>query len=163
MSLFGGLALLLASIGLFGLMSFNVSRRTNEIGIRMALGAQRGSVVSMVLRESLLLVGSGVAAGIALGILLPKLLTKFITPILFGLPPVDPASMSIAIVLILARICPRQLPPGPARLTRRSDGGSAQTVRRGAEAHGELSWRTRIRAMAYVTRALARVSSFRVL
>ncbi len=101
MTLFGGLALLLASIGLFGLMSFNVSRRTNEIGIRMALGAQRGSVVSMVLRESLLLVGSGVAAGIALGILLPKLLTKFIAPILFGLPPLDPASMSIAIVLIL--------------------------------------------------------------
>ena len=49
----------------------------------------------------MLLVGSGVAAGVVLGILLPKLLTKFITPILFGLPPLDPASMSIAIVLIL--------------------------------------------------------------
>ena len=55
-ALFGGLAVLVASIGLFGLMSYNVTRRTTEIGIRMALGAQRQSVLQMVLRESLILV-----------------------------------------------------------------------------------------------------------
>ena len=55
-TLFGGIALFVAAIGLFGLMSYNVSRRTREIGIRMAMGAQRKEVLSLVLRESMLLV-----------------------------------------------------------------------------------------------------------
>ena len=64
-TLFGGLAMLVAAIGLFGLMSYTVSRRTNEIGIRMALGAQRGDVMRQVLRESMILVAVGVAIGVA--------------------------------------------------------------------------------------------------
>src|SRR5260370_32029692 len=63
-ALFGGLAVLIASIGLFGLMSYSVARRTNEIGIRMALGAKREDVVGMVLRESLVLVAIGVSIGV---------------------------------------------------------------------------------------------------
>src|SRR4029453_12189921 len=59
------LALLVASIGLFGLMSYAVARRTNEIGIRMALGAQRGDVMRQVLVESMILVAIGVAIGVA--------------------------------------------------------------------------------------------------
>ncbi len=61
-TLFGIVALLLAAIGLFGLMSYNVARRTNEIGIRMALGAQRQDVLRLVMRESMLLVVVGVGA-----------------------------------------------------------------------------------------------------
>jgi predicted permease len=97
-SLFGGLALLLAAIGLFGLMSYNVSRRTNEIGIRMALGAQRRDVLGMVMRESMLLVAIGVVAGVATAIAASKL----VTTLLFGLPPRDPGAIIAATAVMLA-------------------------------------------------------------
>jgi predicted permease len=92
-SLFGGLALLLACIGLFGLMSYSVSRRTNEIGIRMALGAQRGSVVGMVLRESMLMVIIGVVIGLA-GALAGG---RFVESVLYGLSTTDVWTISGAI------------------------------------------------------------------
>lgn len=104
-SLFGGLALLLAAIGLFGLMSYNVARRTNEIGIRMALGARRGDVVGMVLGESLLMVGIGVAIGLGLAFAAGKLITAMST-LLFGLSPWDvtTAAAAIATMVIVAAI-----------------------------------------------------------
>jgi ABC-type antimicrobial peptide transport system permease subunit len=66
LTMFGGLALLLAAIGIYGLLSFTASQRTTEIGIRMALGAQRWQVVSLMLRQSFVLIGIGIAAGLAL-------------------------------------------------------------------------------------------------
>ncbi len=96
-TLFGGLALFLASIGLFGLMSYNVSRRTNEIGIRMALGAQRQDVLRLVLRESMLLVAIGVAAG--LGIAVAS--SGIVSTLLFGLPPRDVRSMLFAVGMMV--------------------------------------------------------------
>jgi ABC-type antimicrobial peptide transport system permease subunit len=99
-SLFGGLALLLACIGLFGLMSYNVSRRTGEIGIRIALGAQRAGVVGMVLRESMIMVAIGVVIGLAGAIAAGRL----ITAILFGLESNDIWTMTAAIVL-MAAVC----------------------------------------------------------
>ena len=95
---FGLLALLLASIGLYGVMSYAVARRTNEIGLRMALGAQRGNVINMVLRESMLLVVLGVLIG--LGAVLAT--TRFVSTMLYGLTPTDPATISLAVLVLLA-------------------------------------------------------------
>jgi ABC-type antimicrobial peptide transport system permease subunit len=67
-SLFGALGSLLAAVGLYGLLAYTVARRTNEIGIRMALGANRGSVIRMVLSEAILMVLTGLAAGVPLAI-----------------------------------------------------------------------------------------------
>jgi predicted permease len=97
-ALFGGLALLLASIGLFGLMSYSVSRRTNEIGIRMALGAQRGDVLRLVLRESMILVVIGIVAGLAIALGAGH----YVRALLFGLPPTDGASIAAAVALMAA-------------------------------------------------------------
>ena len=97
-TLFGGLALLVASIGLFGLMSYAVSRRTNEIGIRMALGAQRGVVMRQVLVESMILVAIGVIIGIggALGA------GQFVSTLLFGLAPTDVITIVVATAVMIA-------------------------------------------------------------
>jgi predicted permease len=96
-TLFGGLALLLASIGLFGLMSYSVSRRTNEIGIRMALGAQRHDVLRLVMRESMILVVIGVVVGLTIAFAS----SRFVATLLFGLPPTDVLSMLLAMLVML--------------------------------------------------------------
>jgi predicted permease len=93
---FAALALVLACIGLFGLMSYNVARRTGEIGIRMALGAPRGTVVAMVMRESMLLVGIGVAAGLAAALWAGR----FVESVLYGLSAADPITIASAVALI---------------------------------------------------------------
>jgi predicted permease len=95
---FGVLALILASIGIYGVMSYTVARRTNEIGIRMALGARSGAVLGMILRESLWLTLLGVAVGLAAA----AGLAKFAESMLFGLKPRDPLTFAGAAVLLLA-------------------------------------------------------------
>jgi ABC-type antimicrobial peptide transport system permease subunit len=97
-TLFGGLALLLASIGLFGLMSYSVSRRTNEIGIRMALGAQRHDVLRLVMRESMILVVIGIAVGLTIALAS----SRFVATLLFGLPPTDIMTMGLAMTVMVA-------------------------------------------------------------
>jgi predicted permease len=96
-TLFGALALFLASIGLFGLMSYNVSRRTNEIGIRMALGAQQTDVLRLVMRESMILVAIGVVAGVGIAVASSGL----VSTLLFGLPPRDIKSMLLAVTVMV--------------------------------------------------------------
>ena len=97
-AIFGGVALLLASIGLFGLMSYNVSRRTAEMGIRMALGAQRVDVVRLVMRESLILVGIGLIIGAAIGLASGKL----VSTMLFSVPPNDVLTFASAVTVMIA-------------------------------------------------------------
>jgi ABC-type antimicrobial peptide transport system permease subunit len=93
---FAGLALLLASVGLYGVISYSVARRTREIGVRMALGARRGDVLQLVLRESMLLVTIGLVAGIPLALASTRVLHGF----LFGLKSTDPLSLIAVIVLL---------------------------------------------------------------
>jgi ABC-type antimicrobial peptide transport system permease subunit len=94
---FGVLAALLAAIGLYGVISYGVAGRTKEIGIRMALGAKRQSVLWLILREALLLVLIGVAIG------LPAVFaaTRLVSSLLFGLKPADPVSLSVAVLLMI--------------------------------------------------------------
>jgi predicted permease len=95
---FGLLATLLAAVGLYGVMSYSVSRRTREIGIRLALGAPRERVLGMVLRE----VGTLGAWGLGLGLPLALGLARLVAAQLFGLPPHDPLTLGSATVLLAA-------------------------------------------------------------
>jgi ABC-type antimicrobial peptide transport system permease subunit len=97
-NLFGGLALLLAAIGIHGILSFTVVRRTREIGIRMAMGARRTSVMWLVLRRTLALGG----AGLALGIPLVFAGKRYIESELFELHRLDPDAIGAAIALLVA-------------------------------------------------------------
>jgi putative ABC transport system permease protein len=89
---FGALALVLAMIGLYGVMSYNVARRRNEIGIRMALGAEQSRVLRMVLREVAILIAAGIAIGLAAAIAT----TRFVETFLYGMKPNDPWTLALA-------------------------------------------------------------------
>ena len=95
---FGLLAALLVGIGLYGTLSYRVSRRSTEIGVRMALGAQRGQVLRLVLREALLVAAVGVAAGIPLALIAGH----FMSPMLYGLEPYDKLTLCAALVGVVA-------------------------------------------------------------
>ncbi|PYY00790.1 MAG: permease, partial [Acidobacteria bacterium] len=94
---FAGLALLLACVGLYGIMSYTVAGRTREIGLRMALGARRLDVLQLILREGMWLVGFGLAIGIPLSLASSRLLSSM----LYGLKSTDPVSL-FAVIAILA-------------------------------------------------------------
>jgi macrolide transport system ATP-binding/permease protein len=106
-SAFAVLALAIACVGLYGTMSYNVARRTGEIGIRMALGAQRGRVVWMVLREVIVLAAVGLAISLPTALAASKLLESF----LFGVKPNDPLALAGSVItLVSAAILAGYLP-----------------------------------------------------
>ena len=96
-SAFAILALAIACVGLYGTVSYNVARRTSEIGIRMALGAPRGRVVRMVLREVLVLA----AAGLAIGMAAALGTSKFVASFLYGMRANDPLALTGAVITLL--------------------------------------------------------------
>jgi ABC-type antimicrobial peptide transport system permease subunit len=104
---FAILALVIACVGLYGTMSYKVARRTSEIGIRMALGAQRWRVVWMVLREVVLLASIGLAISVPTALVASRLVESF----LFGMRPNDPLALSGSVVtLLLAAMLAGYLP-----------------------------------------------------
>ena len=95
---FGGLAVVLAMIGLYGVMSYTVAEPTSEIGIRMALGARRGDVTAMILRKAATLLAAGLAVGVGLSLVAGSAASA----LLFGLKPRDPAMLTIAVAVLAA-------------------------------------------------------------
>ncbi len=96
---FAGVGLLLAILGVYGTVSYSVAQRTFEIGVRMAFGAERESILKMVLRQVLVLAGIGIVAGLGLSLIAGR----FIASMLSGVSPADPLSLGAAVgVLILA-------------------------------------------------------------
>jgi predicted permease len=104
---FGALALLLAAVGLYGVIAYSVSLRTREVGIRMAVGAGRGRIVRMVLGQGARLA----AAGIGVGTLVALATSRVLASLLYGISPFDPAAYAIACGLLLAVACLANLLP----------------------------------------------------
>jgi ABC-type antimicrobial peptide transport system permease subunit len=98
MTVFGGCALLLAAIGIYGLMAYSVEQRTQEIGIRLALGAQMSQVLKMVVTQGMVLALAGVAIGLAAAFGLARLITAF----LFGVTAKDPVVLAGVPILLTA-------------------------------------------------------------
>jgi ABC-type antimicrobial peptide transport system permease subunit len=106
-SAFAALALLIASVGLYATLAYSVSRRTGEIGVRIALGARRGRVIAMVLRESAFMI----VAGVAIGLPFVKLSGKLIESFLFRAGPDDPFALAgPALVLLAAALIAAGIP-----------------------------------------------------
>jgi putative ABC transport system permease protein len=94
LGLFAGLALLLAAVGIYGVIAYSVSRRTNDIGLRMALGAEVTDIFGMVLRQAFVLT----LVGIAVGVVGAVFLTRLLTSLLYEVPPTDPLTFATVTV-----------------------------------------------------------------
>jgi putative ABC transport system permease protein len=107
LGLFGAVALLLAAVGLYGVMSFSVAQRTRELGIRMALGAHAADVLRLVLKEGMILVGLGITLGLTVAALVTRLLASF----LYSTSPMDAMTFaSIPVILTLVALVACYLP-----------------------------------------------------
>ena len=111
---FGGLATLLAAVGIYGILAFAVARRTREIGIRMALGAETGDVLALVMRQTAVIVGSGLALGIVAAAAMGRLLAS----VLYGVKSLDPLVLAGSCALLASiALAASYLPARRAALT----------------------------------------------
>jgi ABC-type antimicrobial peptide transport system permease subunit len=107
LTIFAGIALLLAAIGLYGLMAYSVEQRKQEIGIRLALGAAHSDITSMVVRQGMVLAGAGVVAGLAAAFGLTQLLRT----LLYGVKPYDPVTfIGVAVTLVVVAFLASSIP-----------------------------------------------------
>ena len=97
-AVFGALALMLAVVGLYGLLSYTVAQRTSEIGVRLALGARRSQVLALILRGAIRMVAIGAAVGIAAG----WTALRLVSSMLFGVSANDPATIAAAVTVLVA-------------------------------------------------------------
>jgi len=114
LAVFAGIALLLAAIGVYGVVAYSVERRTREMGIRMALGAASGDVLRLVLRDAMKLAGAGVIAGLAMS----WGATRLLKSLLYGVKPFDPLTfVAVAIVLTAVAFLASYIPARRAAAT----------------------------------------------
>jgi putative ABC transport system permease protein len=107
LGIFAAVALLLAAVGIYGVMSYSVAQRTREIGIRMALGAQRSDVLKMTVKQGLKLV----VMGLAIGLVAAFVLTRVMASLLFGVSATDPVTfLSISLVLMSVAMLASYIP-----------------------------------------------------
>src|SRR4030095_12802213 len=107
LGIFAALALVLASVGIYGVMSYSVAQRTHEIGLRMALGARRADVLQMTVKQGLKLV----SLGMVLGLIVAFLLTRVLASLLFGISATDPITfIGISLVLLAVAILASYIP-----------------------------------------------------
>ena len=138
---FASLGLLLAAIGLYGLMAYTVARRTSEIGIRMALGAERLQIAGMIAREALAVTLGGIVVGMGVALLLSRTLAT----LLFDLTPADPTTAAAVIVVMIATALTAAVLPKPSSHTHQSHAGAARRVATDRS-------RTRVRAFSQRSR-----------
>jgi putative ABC transport system permease protein len=101
LGIFAGLALILASVGIYGVMSYSVTQRTQELGVRIALGAQRRDIFSLVLKQGIILALIGVGIGLAAAIGL----SKVVASVLYGISATDPVTfISVAVIMIAVAV-----------------------------------------------------------
>jgi ABC-type lipoprotein release transport system permease subunit len=129
---FGVLALALACVGIYGIMAYSVANRRNEIGIRMALGAQPGQVRGMILRESTWLAVAGIVAGVGAALML----TRLVKSMLYGIQPWDPPTLAGGVLILLAVALAASWIPARPRRRRAADGCAAARVKAGNREKG---------------------------
>ena len=113
LTIFAGIALVLAGVGIFGVMAYSVSQRTRELGVRMALGASRRRVLFLILADGMRLT----LAGTAIGLTATFFLTRYVSSLLFNVPPYDPLTLvGVVTALVCISLCACYIPARRATL-----------------------------------------------